>query len=197
LPPPHIIASTSKPRVTAEVNQLAAANARTPAAPHRGGAARLRHARVGTARTPHAIPVQRSPLTVARSTAPRTESPVDLQRETRLADMQAMAGKPLSETDLPPTREGPPVSPGYAEKVAHRVRGNVVAPFVIEGNPSTVIAVTCAPNGALLSATVRHSSGNSQWDNAVLSAVEKSDPMPADTNGTAPARFLITFQAKG
>lgn len=153
--------------------------------------------RIETSWTAHAMPVQRSRPAVANSTAPQTGSPVDLQRETRLAALQAIAGEPLPESALAPMGRGATVSPGYAKKVAHRVRANVIAPFAIQGNPSTVIAVTCAPNGALLSATVRHSSGDPQWDRAVLSAVERSDPLPADINGTAPASFLITFQAKG
>jgi colicin import membrane protein len=46
--------------------------------------------------------------------------------------------------------DGGITAPGDADKVARRVRRNVVAPFDIQGNPSAVIAVTCAPNGALL-----------------------------------------------
>jgi colicin import membrane protein len=107
-----------------------------------------------------------------------------------------MAGGTLSENDLPKTDGSVAASPGYADKVARRVRANVLAPFDIQGNPSAVIAVTCAPNGALLSATMQRSSGNPQWDSAVLTAVEKSDPMPRDVDGTAPASFLITFQPK-
>jgi colicin import membrane protein len=44
---------------------------------------------------------------------------------------------------------------------------------------------------------MQRSSGNAQWDSAALSAVEKSDPMPRDLNGSAPASFLITFRPKG
>lgn len=120
----------------------------------------------------------------------------DQERETRLAALQAMAGGMPSDNGLPRTEGGVAISNGYADKVARRVRANVLAPFEIKGNPSAVIAVTCAPNGALLSATMQRSSGNPQWDRAVLAAVEKSDPMPRDVDGTAPASFLITFQPR-
>ncbi|WP_408507952.1 energy transducer TonB [Paraburkholderia sediminicola] len=74
---------------------------------------------------------------------------------------------------------------------------NVVAPIDIDGNPSSIIAVRCAPDGSLLSDTMLRSSGNLEWDIAALSAVEKSDPMPRDVNGSAPPSFLITFRPKG
>jgi colicin import membrane protein len=121
----------------------------------------------------------------------------DRGREARVAALQATAAEAMSEIGPPLTQHGGTASPGYADKVARRVRANLVAPFVIQGNPSAVIAVTCAPGGALLNATVRRSSGNPQWDNAVLGAVEKSDPMPTDVGGTTPASFLITFQPRG
>jgi TonB family protein len=88
-------------------------------------------------------------------------------------------------------------SAGYAEKVARRVRANVLAPFEIEGDPSAVIAVTCTPSGALLSVTVQRPSGNPQWDRAVVTAVENSFPMPTDVNGSTPTRFVMTFRPKG
>jgi colicin import membrane protein len=198
LPPrPHLVDQASTLRNTSPVTRLAVANGHAPVTPHPGKVAKLRYARVEATRTAHAVPTRLSPVVVANRTEPQTENPVDLQRETRLAALQAIAGNPQSGASLFPTDQGDAASPGYTEKIAHRVRANVVAPFMIRGNPLTVIAVTCAPNGALLSATVRHSSGNPQWDNAVLGAVEKSDPMPADINGTTPASFLITFRAKG
>jgi colicin import membrane protein len=130
-----------------------------------------------------------------------SESPagglVEQERATRLAALLNLAGRMPPNDGLSRTEIGATVSLGYADKVAQRVRANVRAPFAIEGDPSTVIAVTCTPTGALLSATVRSSSGNPQWDRAVLSAVEQSDPMPSDVDGSTPTSFLIRFQPKG
>ena len=61
----------------------------------------------------------------------------------------------------------------------------------------TVVSVRCAPDGALLSSSVTRSSGNAQWDDAALRAVQRSDPMPLDTNGKAPANFTITLRPAG
>ena len=137
-----------------------------------------------------AVPMAGAPELSADAVASR-------ERQARLAALQAMAAASLPGNS-PPQRERDAVATlGYADRVAHRVRANVIAPFPIQGNPSAVVAVTCAPNGALLSATIQRSSGNPQWDEAVLVAVEKSDPMPVDVNGAAPASFTLTFQPKG
>jgi colicin import membrane protein len=49
----------------------------------------------------------------------------------------------------------------------------------------------------LLSATVLRGSGNAQWDNAALNAVQSSNPMPLDTDGKTPAYFTITLRPAG
>jgi len=59
-----------------------------------------------------------------------------------------------------------------------------------------VVTVQLAPDGSLLSARLSKSSGNAGWDNAVLRAVERSDPLPRDENGKAPPTFNITFHPK-
>jgi colicin import membrane protein len=121
----------------------------------------------------------------------------DREHEAHVAALQATAG-PLNmgPAQLEGARDTT-ISPGYADKLVRRLRANLVAPFAIQGNPSAVIEVKCAPTGALLGARIRRSSGNPHWDRAVLSAVEKSDPLPVDANGAAPSSLTITFQAKG
>ncbi|ESJ18644.1 TonB, partial [Cupriavidus sp. HPC(L)] len=87
-------------------------------------------------------------------------------------------------------------SPGYADKVRRRVKPNIVFTEDVQGNPTAVVSVSLAPDGSLLSARLSKSSGNSAWDNAVLRAVERSDPLPRDDNGKAPSSFTITFRPK-
>jgi colicin import membrane protein len=59
------------------------------------------------------------------------------------------------------------------------------------------VTVRCAPTGTLLSATIMRSSGNAQWDDAALRAVQRSDPMPLDTDGKAPANFKVIVRPAG
>lgn len=84
-------------------------------------------------------------------------------------------------------------SSAYAAKALRRVRPNIVwSGGSVEGE--TVLSVHCAPTGTLLSVQVARSSGNSVWDDAVLRAVKRSDPMPADIDGKAPSSFTITLR---
>ncbi|MGV2291329.1 cell envelope integrity protein TolA [Trinickia sp. YCB016] len=124
---------------------------------------------------------------------------LDQERRARLAQMQGMAGgesstgNGLAKSGTGSGAGGTATSPGYAEKVQRRVRPNIVWAGDTQGL-ETVISVRCAPTGTLLSATVQRSSGNAQWDDAALRAVQRSDPMPLDTDGRAPATFLITMR---
>ncbi len=104
------------------------------------------------------------------------------QRRSELVHLQALTGGKAS--------------PGYADRVRRRVQPNIAFTGDVEGNPSAVVTVSLASDGSLLSARLSKSSGDSAWDNAVLRAVERSDPLPRDESGKAPSNFTITFRPK-
>ncbi|TKC91116.1 cell envelope integrity protein TolA [Trinickia terrae] len=123
---------------------------------------------------------------------------LDQERRTRLAQLQGLAGDSptgngLAKSGTGSGSGGTAASPGYADKVKRRVRPNIVWAGDTDGL-ETVIAVRCSPTGTLLSATVQRPSSNPQWDAAALRAVQRSDPMPLDTDGRAPASFTITMR---
>lgn len=84
----------------------------------------------------------------------------------------------------------------YASLVQRLVRPNIVwtGPAI---DAETAVTVRCAPNGSLLSAAITRSSGNPAWDIAALRAVQRSDPMPTDASGRAPAEFVIHLRPAG
>ena len=85
----------------------------------------------------------------------------------------------------------------YAERVRSKVKPNIAFDVTsIVGNPAAVVAVTLAPDGAVLARRLVRSSGNQKFDAAVLHAVEVSDPFPRTSNGTAPPRLMLTFRPK-
>ncbi|WP_137925146.1 cell envelope integrity protein TolA [Cupriavidus sp. 2SB] len=92
---------------------------------------------------------------------------------------------------------GGKASPGYSDKVRRRVKPNIIFAGDTDGNPAAVVAVRLAPDGSILSKRLAKSSGNSDWDNAVLRGVERSDPLPRDEDGKAPTfEFTITVRPK-
>lgn len=79
---------------------------------------------------------------------------------------------------------------GYADKIKSKVRGNIVMPLEIKGNPEAVFAVIQLPTGDVLSAKLMKSSGNPAYDTAVERAILKSSPLPKPDKGELFAREL-------
>ncbi len=115
------------------------------------------------------------------------------ERASQLSRLRAQAGG--AEANNGTGTSGKPSS-GYAERVRRRVKPNIIFNEDISGNPAAVVAVRMAPDGSILSARLAKSSGNSSWDNAVLRAVQVSDPLPRDESGAAPPEIRITFWPK-
>lgn len=139
----------------------------------------------------------------ARADAARKEAQRKAQEEQRQADntrrqgelarLQAQAGHANAGTGSG-TSARP--SSGYAERVRQRVKPNIIFNEDVSGNPAAVVAVHMAPDGSVLSTRLAKSSGNAGWDQAVLRAVARSDPLPRDENGVAPSNINITFWPK-
>ncbi len=131
----------------------------------------------------------------------QAKAQTEQQHQARLAALKSLAAKNAaghgSTTASNRNGSGGQGSPGYANKVRQRVKPNIIFEAGnVEGNPRTVVSVQCAPDGAILNVSLSRSSGNPAWDEAVLRAVQKSDPMPRDTDGKVPRHFIMTFQPK-
>lgn len=68
----------------------------------------------------------------------------------------------------------------WMDKIRSKIRSNIpiqVAQEVV-GNPEAIYDVTLLPTGEVLNATLRRSSGNKPYDDAVYRAILKSSPLP-------------------
>ena len=134
----------------------------------------------------------------------QAKAKLDKERSARLAALQGQAGggtsssgNGLAKSGTGSGAGGTATSSGYAEKVQRRVRPNITWGGETAGL-ETVVSVHVSPaTGTLLSSSIQRSSGNEQWDQAALRAVQRSDPMPLDTNGQAPGTFTITLRPAG
>ena len=88
--------------------------------------------------------------------------------------------------------------PGWTDKVIKKVKPLIVFNAEsVSGNPAVVIQVNLAPDGAILSTSVLSSSGNPNWDRAVLLALSRAESLPKDDNGKIPQREVkLTFKPK-
>ncbi|RIX44014.1 MAG: TonB family protein, partial [Rhodocyclales bacterium GT-UBC] len=66
----------------------------------------------------------------------------------------------------------------YAAKIRGKIRGNIVLPPAIQGNPEAVFEVNQLPSGEVLDVRLKRSSGHAALDRAIETAIRKSSPLP-------------------
>ena len=66
----------------------------------------------------------------------------------------------------------------YLSKIRSKIRGNIVLPLDIKGNPEALFDVTQLPSGEILGVKLRKTSGNTALDAAIERAILKSSPLP-------------------
>jgi colicin import membrane protein len=111
----------------------------------------------------------------------------------RLQGLAGTSGSP-SATGTALRSKGP--SGTYAGRIAARIKPNIVFTDVMNGNPATVIHLRIAPDGTIVSNKLVKSSGVKSWDDAVLRAIDKTETIPRDTDGTVVPEFDIEFRPK-
>ena len=92
------------------------------------------------------------------------------------------------------SRGGP--SAGYAAKVRNKVRPNITYSDDEGDSPRTDVEVRAAPDGTITARRVIRSSGNRSWDQAVLRAIDKTDTLPKDIDGSVPSPIVIEFRLR-
>lgn len=66
----------------------------------------------------------------------------------------------------------------WTDKIRAKIRGNILMPPDIKGNPEAVFDVVLLPTGEVLTLKRRKSSGHAGYDAAIERAIEKSSPLP-------------------
>ena len=66
----------------------------------------------------------------------------------------------------------------YIRRIQAKIKGNVVLPPDIAGNPEAIFDVVQLPTGEIIDATLRKSSGVRAYDEAVQRAIIKASPLP-------------------
>ncbi|HSW26493.1 MAG TPA: cell envelope integrity protein TolA [Burkholderiaceae bacterium] len=116
------------------------------------------------------------------------------QREENLKRMLGQAGG-TGSPNSPGTaaREAGP-SASYAGRIVARVKPKIVFSDEVRGNPSADVEVRCAPDGTIVGRRLVKSSGNKEWDEAVLRALDRTGELPRDTDGRVPPSMVIAFR---
>ena len=85
----------------------------------------------------------------------------------------------------------------WTDKISAKIRGNIVEPPDLKGNPEALFLVTQLPTGEVLQVTLVISSGHKGYDEAVYRAILKSSPLPKpDTPGLFERELKLTFRPR-
>ena len=106
-------------------------------------------------------------------------------RKEQLARLDALETGAAKQSSLTET---------YASKVVAAIKPNIFFTKVGAGNRTAEVEVTTLPNGEILSRKLVRSSGNSEWDTAVLRAIDRTQRLPRDEDGRAPSPIIIAFR---
>jgi colicin import membrane protein len=78
----------------------------------------------------------------------------------------------------------------YIGKIKGKIKGNLMLPPDIRGNPEAIFDVVQLPSGEILSVKLKKSSGHPAYDNAIERAILKSSPLPKPEQGDLFSRAL-------
>jgi len=112
---------------------------------------------------------QQKELAAMRAQADR-ESQLRAQAEREIQQRQAQQASEASARSK--------AEADWIRRIQAKVRGNVIVPADIAGNPEAIFEVVQLPTGEIIDATLRKSSGNRAYDDAVQRAIIKSSPLP-------------------
>ena len=128
--------------------------------------------------------------------ARREEATLAAQREAYLQRIKGQAGATGGETSTGTAARSSGPSAGYAGRIRARIKPNIVFTDTVSGNPIATVEVRCAPDGKIVSRKLVKSSGSSAWDDSVLRAIDRTEMLPRDTDGSVPPVMQIDFRPR-
>jgi len=115
--------------------------------------------------TPRVDPFQEQLKREAEQLTQRKQAETAAQELAQVKASQAAAARNKAVAD-------------YLSKIRGKIRGNIVLPPEIKGNPEAVFDVTQLPSGEIVTVRLKRGSGNAALDSAIERAILKSSPLP-------------------
>jgi len=124
------------------------------------------------------------------------EAKREAQRQENLRRIQGMAGASgdANATGTALKSSGPSAS--YGGRIMARIRPNIIYNDNTPGNPVATVEIRVAPDGTIIGKKLTRSSGISEYDNAVLRAIDKTETLPRDSDGRVPSSMTLDFRPK-
>jgi len=99
-------------------------------------------------------------------------------RERQAREAEALKAQAQREQTVVADAAKARANADYIRRIQAKVKGNVVVPPEIAGNPEAIFDVVQLPTGEIIDAQLKKSSGNRAYDEAVQRAIIKSSPLP-------------------
>lgn len=137
------------------------------------------------------------PKVVPPKTDPNAEL---LKRDTEQLQQKRVADAAAAELDkLKADQATAAMSRAQAtwrDKIAVKIKGNIVRPPGVSGNPVAIYEISLLPDGSLVGEPkLKKTTGNTTLDSAIERAIRKSSPLPKPDNPAAFERVLVlTFR---
>lgn len=126
----------------------------------------------------------------------KREARLEGQRQENLRRIQGMAGASGGPNATGTALQSSGPTAGYGGRIKAVIRPNIIYNDSPAGNPVAEVEVRAAPGGNILSRKLLKSSGDAEWDKAVLRAIDRTETLPRDVDGRVPAVLVISFQPR-
>ncbi|MEO8152693.1 MAG: cell envelope integrity protein TolA [Rhizobacter sp.] len=119
---------------------------------------------------------------------------LEAQREANIKRILGDANATGNSAGTAARTAGP--SAAYAGRIKAYIKPNILLTDTVDGNPTAEVEVQSAPDGTIISRKLIKSSGVKEWDAAVLRAIDKTEILPRDTDGSMPSPMVIAFKPR-
>jgi colicin import membrane protein len=116
-----------------------------------------------------------------------------LERETAELNKQLEKDRILDQLKREGAASAARADAAYIGKLKGKIKGNIVLPPDIAGNPEAIFDVVQLPTGEVMSVKLRKASGHKAYDEAVERAILKSSPLPKPDR---PEQFQRSLEIK-
>ncbi|MBB1074734.1 cell envelope integrity protein TolA [Rhodoferax sp. 4810] len=121
---------------------------------------------------------------------------LEAQRLKNLQRMAGLAGSSGADNATGNALKSSGPSASYGGRIRARIKPNIVFTEEIVGNPTTEVEVRAAPDGTIVGRKITKSSGDKSWDDAVIRAIDKTEVLPRDIDGSMPSSLLLVFRPR-
>jgi len=132
----------------------------------------------------------------AEKAAKAADAKREALRQENLKRIMGQAGATGTPTATGTAQRSSGPSSSYAGRIIARVRPNIIYGDLPLGNPAADVEVRVAPDGTIIGRKLVKPSGDPDWDRAVLRAIDKTEILPRDTDGSVQPLMVLTFRPR-